>query len=239
MRIKINKKNKGVKKGFTIIELLVVLAVIVLIFSIGLGSLLTSQRQVLFLSSYESVVQLVRDTRSLALAGKAMPDYTDFNANSNFTELASPANYGVSFDLPAGTVTTFVDLRKSASQPTQVEGQYDPPPAVVGFYKYNAVSCAKCDVKMATYTLDGKFKLVSNMFNRLAAPNDKRVDIFFSPIFGDFSIYPPLVNTAPAYKETFFFFGVTDISGIRKKCSKIHPVAGVPEVATDVECVTP
>jgi len=236
VRIKKNKKTKGVKKGYTIIELLVVLAVIVLIFSIGLGSLLTSQRQVLFLSSYESVVQIVRDARSLALAGKAMPDYADFNANSNTSELVAPANYGVSFNLTAGTVTTFVDLRKNPSAAVPAEGQYDPPPAVTGFYQYVAGK----DVKMATYTLDSTmFKLVSNMFNRLVPPNDKRVDIFFSPIFGDFSIYPPLVNAAPSYQQTFLIFGVTDISGLRKKCSKIHPVAGVPEVATDAECVTP
>ena len=227
------------KKAFTLIELMIVLAVIVVILGVGLGGMINSQRQMLFLSSYENVLLLVRDQRSLALAGKALPDYTDYDndgckapptvANSpscangsTYVDLVTPANYGISFDLAstAMTVTTFADLH-TGTDSSQVEGVYNPPAPIV-FYKYTSGSGS--DIAMSQYKLDSRLKLVSNL-----APAT-RVDIFYSPIFGDVTISPALGT------NKFLIFGVWDQQRGVKKCSKIHPVAGVPEVAAETEC---
>lgn len=219
------------KKAFTLIELMIVMVIVVMIIGVGLGGMINSQRQVLFLSAYENVIQLVRDQRSLALSGKAMPDYTDYDKDLSSVDLVTPANYGVSFDLTKKTVTTFIDLHKSATITNQTEGQYDPPyspPATTTLVFYQYVPGK--DVAMAQYKLDSKLGLISNMFKT----GNTRVDIFYSPIFGDVTIKPAL--TAP---EQFLIFGVEDHDKGRVKCSKIHPIAGVPEGATEAECVNP
>lgn len=52
--------------------------------------------------------------------------------------------------------------------------------------------------------------------------------IFYTPVFADTSFDSP--------PQTFYIFGVEDASSGIRRCSKIHPIAGVPEVATTSEC---
>jgi prepilin-type N-terminal cleavage/methylation domain-containing protein len=224
----IKNKNSGMaKKAFTIIELLVVMAVVVMLFAVGLGGMITSQRQFVFLTAYNQVLLIVRDQRSLALAGKALPDYTDYDKDLlKTTDLVTPANYGVSFEFISATntwtVTTFADLHKGID-PAQTEGLYDAPGAL---YTYTPGR----DLMMSKYTLDKRLSLVSNLF-KFTAPLNTRVDLFYSPIFGDVTIKPDLGT------KKFLIFGVADAQAGRKKCSKIHPVAGVPETAVDADCL--
>ncbi len=228
MRLLKNKNNKGHKSGFTIIELLVVIAITVLLLGVGLGGLISSQKTILFSSSYENVLQIVRDARSQALAGRALPDYTNY-AQKGTSNLVTPANIGVNFThnglTHTATVTMFADLHRSSQDVDQVEGEYDPPPPTtpVQFYTYTPGSGN--DVLMSQYILDSRLTLIQNFTGNL----NFSVSIFFSPIFGDVKFNPDL----PA-GEKFFIFGVVENTGAnaRRKCAKIHPVSGVPETAT-------
>jgi type II secretory pathway pseudopilin PulG len=209
-------KTKNLK-AYTLIELVVVLAITVLLLTIGIGGLMNGQKQFNFQANYERILQMVRDARSLALNGKAFPDYTDYNRNGNTTDLMTPANVGVDFDVVNGTVTMFADLHNGKTDSTQNEGVYDAP-VPFGFYTYTAGK----DVAIEQYKLNPTMTLLISGGPRT---------IFFSPIFADVKFYPAL---PPANK--FFFFGGKENTGTRKGCAKIHPVSGIPEIAEAAEC---
>jgi prepilin-type N-terminal cleavage/methylation domain-containing protein len=207
------------KKAYTLIELIIVLAITVLLFAIGIGGMITGQRQFAFQANYERSLQLVRDARSLALNGRAFLDYTDYDRDGLNDDLMTPANIGVHFDTTAGTITMFADLHKGADDVNQQEGIYDPP-ASFGFYSY-APGSGK-DVVIEQYTISNTLSLMIK-----GGPTT----IFFSPIFADVSFNPALNS---AYK--FFGFGVKEKTDTRQFCSKIHPVSGVPEKGSFFDC---
>ncbi len=211
------------RRGFTIIELVIVMAIIVLMFSLGLAGLGNSQKQLLFSNAYERIIQLVREARSNAVTGKATLDYTDYDADGCTdaenhaaactllpaeNDYVTPANYGVDFDTEAGVVTLFADLHNGN------EGTYEAPD-LLGTYESGK------DLAIAQFTISAPLKVV------LVAGWPRT--IFYSPIFADFS--PNIISPGP-----FFIFGVSEVAGERYRCSKIHPIAGVPEVATEEEC---
>jgi len=209
-------------KAYTLIELIIVLAITVILLFIGIGGLLSGQKQFNYQANYERTLQLVRDARSLALNGKAFSDYTDYDRDGLKTEdgeLMTPANVGVDFDTTAGvmTVTMFADLHKSDDDTAQNEGVYNPPDPFA-FYTYTPGK----DVALEQYTINNTLTLLLSGGART---------IFFSPIFADVKFDPALTSG-----NKFFIFGVKETTGTRKGCAKIHPVAGVPEVASETEC---
>ena len=215
---------RALRKGYTLIELIIVMAIVVFLLSVGLGGMINSQRQLTFLTAYERVLQTVRDARSLALAGKAMPDYTDYDQDGlKDTDLVTPANYGVHFDKDNKEIVMFADIHKTALDSGQTEGKYQ----VQGGQKPYEYKNSK-DVILSVYKLDGNFILVLAGMDLVSGP----ADIFFSPIFADTTFDPQLSSG-----KSFFIFGVSERTAAgRHKCSKIHPVAGVPENASDTEC---
>lgn len=214
-------KNKHQnRKAYTLIELIIVLAITVLLFGIGIGGLITGQRQLTFRSNHERTLQIVRDARSLALNGKAFNDYTDYNRNGDHDDLITPANIGIHFDKTAGTITMFADLHKSQFDSAQREGIYDPPANPVTFYTYAAGK----DVAIEQYTLTNTLSLLLS---------GGATTIFFSPIFADI-IFDPALDSG----KKFFIFGVKEKTGTMSGCAKIHPVSGVPEIASSAECPT-
>jgi len=219
-----NKNETGLRKAinrkaYTLIELLIVMAITVMLFSIGLGGMLTGQKQFMFQSNSERIIQLVRDARSLAIAGMAYPDYTDYDGDDSTTNLMTPANIGVDFDTTNGLVTMFADLHKGSKDQHQTEGVYNPP-TPFGFYTYTLDSGQ--DVALEQYQINPTLLL-------LVSGGPKT--IFFSPIFADVTFNPAL-----PVANKFFYFGVKEKSGTRITCSKLHPVSGVPEQATALEC---
>jgi prepilin-type N-terminal cleavage/methylation domain-containing protein len=205
-------------KAYTLIELLIVMAITVMLFAVGIGGMITGQKQFMFQSNAERIIQLVRDARSLAIAGKAYPDYTDYDRDGNSTNLITPAHIGVNFDAENGIVTMFADLHKSGTDPAQKEGIYDAPNPF-DFYTYSRGK----DVAIEQFQINPTLRLLIS-----GGPKT----IFFSPIFADVTFDPPLNNASK-----FFIFGIKEKTGTRKKCVKIHPISGVPEDAVN-ECPT-
>jgi len=217
-----------VRKGYTLVELLIVIGITVLLLSLAIGGMSNSQKSFTFSNAYERVIQLVREARSSAVTGKATLDYNDYDNDGKKAidnDYVTPAAYGIDFykgtaTVP-GTVTLFADLHKSTPDPNQREGTYDPP-VPFALNKYQAGK----DLAIAQFTLPKPLKLI---LKGTLPPSlgPVRQQIFFTPIFADVTIQPALTNK-------LFIFGVSEGTAKgRFRCSQIHPIAGVPEVASN------
>lgn len=188
--------------------------------------LVNSQKSFLFNNTAERVIQLVRESRSLAVTGKAQRDYTDADkdyvpAGADSGDYVTPAHYGVYFDTTAGAnkLVLFFDVNVGESV-DQNEGVFDMPSAATGIGQFEAGK----DVVIAEFSLDPSMSFILDP----ATTNT----IMFSPIFADTSFDVALGGTK------IFIFGVEETGGAvdRKRCYKIHLVSGVPEVADSTEC---
>lgn len=201
-----------------------VIAILLLLFTLSMRGLVNSQRSFLFNNTAERIIQMVRESRSLAVTGKAQPDYTDADkdvvASTDPGDFVTPAHYGVHFDTASSPqkLVMFFDVNLGESS-DQNEGVYDPPSAIAGIGDFEDGK----DVKLAEFTLDDSMSFI-------LAPAGTNT-VMFSPIFADTSFDAPLAGTK------IFIFGVEDTGGTidRKRCYKIHIVAGVPEVADSTD----
>lgn len=229
-------KNNHQLTGFTLIELVVVITLIIILFAAGITGLITSQRSFIFNNAYQQVISMVREARSLAVSAKAQPDYTDYDQDgldyqttpqNGGPDQVTPAHYGVYINTAENTITLFADTHKSNSS-TQQEGIYDPPPPNQPLQTYSSGH----DVKLAEYTLPEDMKFIVN-------PSDEAT-ILYTPLFAD-----TVWQGSGAMNTPFYVFGIEEIKGLtfRKRCFAIHPVSGVPETTqatgTDDLCKNP
>lgn len=232
MKRKIQNKTQrkisfsGFRSGFTLAEFIVVIGILLLLFTLSMRGLVNSQKSFIFNNTAERVIQLVRESRSLAVTGKAQTDYTDADkdsdaANPDSSDYVTPAHYGVYFDTTAGAnkLVLFFDVNRGESV-DQTEGVFNKPSAATGIGLFEAGK----DVVLAEFSLDTTMNFI------LDPPATNT--IMFSPIFADTSFDAALAGTK------VFIFGVQETGGTidRKRCYKIHLVSGVPEVADDTEC---
>jgi prepilin-type N-terminal cleavage/methylation domain-containing protein len=211
------KRRTILRSGFTLVELLIVMAIVIMLMASAVSSMANSRKYFTFTNAYEKAVQMVREVRSNAVTGKAEQDYTDYDQDGvTIGDLVTPAGYGINFDSASGTITMFADLHKSDADPNQHEGIYDAPTSgAVADYQ------AGKDLILEIYTIDPALTLVL-----AGGPST----IIYTPVFADI-IFNPGISSG-----NFFIFGVSEGADLRHKCSKIHPVAGIPEIATDAEC---
>lgn len=223
------------RKAFTLAEILIVIALIILITTITLNGMVNSQKLFIFTNAYEHVMAMVREARSLALTGKAQPDYTDYDNDGCYEkghqpvavppcpadgDFVTPAHYGVYFDMTpdANKVVLFWDVHKLDNNP---EGVYVKPDSTKPL--------GETDVNLEVIDLPKELQLVTS-----PEENGSGVAIFYSPVFADASFDPAL---DPVQNQKFFIFGVQETgANARKRCSKIHPLAGIPESTTTEEC---
>ena len=212
------------KLAFSLIEIIIVMGLVAMITTLALRGVVNSQKSFIFASTYQRVQELVRQARSLAVTAKAQLDFTDYD-NDDCTHIASnanpdictapdfvtPAHYGVFFDPINYKVILFADLHDPDN--LNKEGVYVAG-ALLNTYQPNK------DLNLAEFTLPEGYGFV--------IPTGRT--IFYTPVFADTSFdFNPL-------PQTFYIFGIQDEVNNMKRCSKIHPVAGVPEVALNSEC---
>jgi type II secretory pathway pseudopilin PulG len=215
------------KSGFTLAEFIIVIGILLLLFTLSMRGLVNSQKSFLFNNTAERVIQLVREARSLAVTGKAQPDYTDADKDSALStdpnDYVTPAHYGVFFDTTAGAnkLILFFDVNvgESTGGDLQTEGIFDAPSAATGIGQFEAGK----DVELAEFALDPSMSFILTP----ATTNT----VMFNPIFADTSFQAALSGTK------IFVFGVKETGGTvdRKRCYKIHLVAGVPEIADSTD----
>lgn len=210
------------KKAFSFVEMIIVIGLIAIISTLAIRGIVNSQKSFIFSSTYQRVQELARQARSLAVTGKAQLDFTDYD-NDDCTDSASnpplcaapdfvtPAHYGVYFDTISNKVILFADLHDTTNG--NKEGLY------IGGAPLNTYVSGK-DLNLAEFPLPENYRFI--------IPTGRT--IFYTPVFADTSF-----DTVPL-PQTFYVFGILDEKNGIKRCSKIHPIAGVPEVALDSEC---
>lgn len=112
------------KKGFTLVEIILVVSIIVAVAVFVIGTRFGSQDLTTFRNSYNEVVGLIQQARNFSLSGQSYPDYTDFDNDGLFDNDGDEilANgYMLNFKIgDTTTVSLYADLKSSAI------GQLDP-----------------------------------------------------------------------------------------------------------------
>lgn len=221
------KQKKTKKAAFTLVELIIVMVITMFLITMVLQSAFGSTAQLKFINSSNKVVDLIRQARSLAISGKAQPDYTDFNNDKNINDLVTPAGYGVYFakhdENSPDEVIIFMDNHNKGSG---AEGVYNYQMNDPMFYTKGA------DMILEKYTLPDGIKLVGP---KDALPLDVNqmgsATVIYTPIFADV-----ILNNINDPRT--FTFGLSQQSGAvtRTACFQINKVSGLPTPTDENKC---
>ena len=215
---------KRQKKGFTLIELIIVMAIIVIVVGISFTSLTRSQSQQIFSNNFDKIVSIFSNARSLAITGKGQLDYTDFDndkcnysgqmtgGNCTSPDYVTPAFYGVNFNntLGAQNVVLFADIHPPLSGATGQRGVYN--------NSSNSYITGQ-DLILDALTLPGNLSLEVSGVD----PSYPKGSIFFSPNYADVSFENLIANP-------FITIKLRGTKPDRCRQIKVHKLAGVPEI---------
>ncbi len=216
------------KKGFTLIELVIVLAVVTVIFGISFETFSRSQSQQLFNNTFEKIVSMISSARSLAITGKGQLDYTDFDHDGcrntsgegcNGPDYVTPANYGVAFVENGRThnnfiIKMFADNHPPATELTGSAGKYDT----------GTDYAAGQDLVLAEMPIPKQMQVViTPPFS--ASLQQETGSILFSPNYADISL-----DQLTWDNNSFLTIQLKGVNPARCRQIKLHRLAGVPEV---------
>lgn len=95
-------------KGYTLVQLLMVIGIIAILSTYALINSNLFQRQIQFQQNYKNTVDVVREARSLALSGQSYPDTNDYDNDGLFASDGDeilPNGYIVHYDATGATPT--------------------------------------------------------------------------------------------------------------------------------------
>lgn len=229
-------RKRATRNGYTLVELIVVVMLIMVLTAAALAGIIRSQRVFRFNAADQQVGAMVREARSLAVTGKAVIDYDDYdndgcrNAGSHDPgcglgaaqdDYVTPAHYGVHFDTTNNMLIVFADMHDSATV-----GGYD---NSGDFLEY----IPGRDMRIAEYEVDPALDLLVEGSTGTAANT-----VMYSPLYADTMFSDD--TTGVDLTGEFFVFGIRENEGtiLRENCLAIHPIAGVPETtdATGAAC---
>ncbi|MCC6643505.1 prepilin-type N-terminal cleavage/methylation domain-containing protein [Candidatus Peregrinibacteria bacterium] len=217
-------KKQKTKKAFTLIELVIVMAVIVIVFGLSINSLTKSQDFQIFNNNFIKLQSLVNNARSQAITGKGQLDFTDYDndkcnnggamsgGSCTAPDFVTPGNYGVRFDTASGSanVRLFADINPPVSG--SISGQK-------GRFDNGGNYVQGDDLVLDTLTLPSTIKL--EVDDGAAQTSGS---IFYSPNYADISFENLSANP-------FLKIRLRESGGIAQcKQIKIHKLAGIPEV---------
>jgi len=221
-------KNQGwlaEKPGYTLVELMIVLVIIVVFAAIAMASMVRQQDQQLFNNQFESILSMINNARSQAITGKGQLDYTDFDHDGcqalDCTDFVTPANYGVHFDSKMDpsteNVVMFADMNPTEAHP-EYKGTYNPEPA--------AALTEGGDLKLGNIINLGTDFCLRIEDNNPPSANSSG-SIFFSPNYADISFEGYQVTS----DKPFLLIRLHDNTAANRcKQIRIHQLAGIPEV---------
>ncbi len=218
-------RGQMAKSGFTLIELMIVVAIVVIMTAITLGSLNRAQEQQVFNNNFEKLFSLINTARSLAISGKGQLDYTDFDndgckdavtQNCAAPDYVTPGNYGVYFDTSASpNAVLFADINTPASEP--ISGHK-------GAYDHGTSHSAGNDLDLDSMSLPSGMTM--EMEDSVPQTPTTSGSIFFAPNYADISFSPPALDTVVA---PFLILKLKQGDSFCKQI-RIHRLAGIPEV---------
>ena len=208
------------------------MAIIVIVTGIALGSLSTSQSLQVFNNNFDKIVSIISNARSMAITGKGQLDYTDADndiCNNNGAILpdgtciapdyVTPANYGIRLDSTAGmpNVILFADANPPTTGTiTGAIGRFD-----------DENNWAAGDDPVLGESLSLPPELTMEIVDGGSVPPGGTAyasgSIFFSPNYADISFES--FTASP-----FLDIKLTDARFSRCRRLRIHRLAGVPEI---------
>lgn len=213
--------------AFTLVEIMIVLAITMFLLTIALQSAWGSSAQLNFINSTNKVIDMIREARSLALAGKTQLDYTNFLGTDCPTCLITPAGYGVAFEhysdptIPDQAIL-FVDNHSLfGGEGTYVEDN---------LANYNAGT----DIVLEKFVLPKGIFFNGNGILAFGQNDSKRSTIIYTAVFADVIFDPPTIVPSLSNLLTF---GLTQSGSVpRSACFQIHKVSGLPTPTDNATC---
>lgn len=210
-----NKKLKG-KPGFTLMELLLVVMIVVIVVGLSMSSLLQSQSVQVFNNNFGKLFSIVNNARSQAITGKGQLDFTDYDRDglkNIHSDYVTPANYGVRFDV-SGTpnVRLFADINPPLAGGTGQALRFDD----------GGVPTAGEDLILDSLDLPSTVTLTVKDGDSITPVSSS---IFYSPNYADIEYENLTMGASP-----FLRIQLTDTLTTACKQIKIHKLAGIPEV---------
>ena len=212
-----NKLTSNDRPGFTLIELVIVMGILVIVLGLSMSSMLQSQYVQVFNNNFGRLYSLVNNARSQAITGKGQLDYTDFDHDGITTtppDYVTPANYGVRFDTAAGSTNMrlFSDTNPLPSGGTGAKLRFDDG----GNYVTGD------DVILDSLTFPDKTTLVVKDGN---GDTPASSSIFYSMKYADIAYEDLAVTPSP-----FIRIQLTEENISVCRQIQIHKLAGIPEV---------
>ncbi len=155
-------------RGFTLLELIIVVAIMAILATAGLVSGIRVQQQFSFLAEFKQVQSILRQPRIHAITQLGVPDSTDQDGDTNETESYIPPAYGA--HIAGDTITIFADLAGNDSP---------------GFYKTLSPSQSGRDADLASYTISNPkyaLKIYDGSYTDISS-----LDLLYSPPYADFA----------------------------------------------------
>ncbi len=211
-------KNQKLKSqpGFTLIELVLVMLIIVIVVGLSMSSILQTQNIQVYNNTFGKLFSIVNNARSQAITGKGQIDFTDYDQDLSFTDYVTPANYGVRFDTGGPThVRLFADINPPPDgSGTGEAGSFDP----------DSVYALGDDLVLDSLSLPSGITLEIFDGAAIQAPKNPS-SVFYSPNYADITYEGLVVDDTP-----FIKIQLTEESTSVCKQIKIHKLAGIPEI---------
>lgn len=201
------------KKGFTLVEMLLVVAIIGII---AAGAIFTSagfRNQVVFVSNYQNVEGLISEARSRSLTGESYEDTSDFDNDGRIDDLILPYGYIVNFVQIDGIIE--VSLHADVYSSSNI-GQLD-----------------VNDVKLKTIELDDSLRLATTTKRNtggILTIDDTDFSIIFKTPDADFEVISNDVGGDISSLQIKLFQVNNDDEEVRAKYFFMHYLFGIPEI---------
>lgn len=199
-------------KGFTLLELLLVIAVMALLSITALSSIMSSQNQFRFKSIVNESENILRTIRNYALSNKPAP-------------IESAPQYGAVINATEGSITIFGDTNRNNeydSDESNPEDEEKDPDHLFKTYKIPANS--------GTYELyNGETPVVST-----DPTTPVTLTIFYQPTTANFSIFEP--GTEPVFDKRYAALKIIDSADTsRFSYIVLFKESGNPEVLNNLD----
>ena len=166
-------------KGFTLLEIVLVVAVMAIMSTAAIQSGVRAQKQFGYLAELKAVTAELHEARTHAVTHLAVPDITNYNGEDpmDTAETYIPPSYGIFIE--ENKITTFADLAGNTSQ-SKFDSVCNTRPDPLG---------DDCDYTISSYEIKndspGKYKL------SVVVPNDIPLDtetitLFYQPTYAEF-----------------------------------------------------
>ncbi len=228
------KQKENFQYGFTLAEILLVLAIIMILAVMSLTTLVNSQQTQVFNNQFEKVFSMINNARSYAISGRGQLDYVDSDNDNVCKDVAcsdkvtddyvAPVSYGVVFkpdgdDGDPPSIMLFANMHAPEDQKTR-EKQFDR-------VSNDTDLATGHDLVLETFVLNSQYELE---LDPSVDSGENNGVIFYSPLYVDISFSNLKIGPA-AGEEKFLVVRLKESEGAQRcRQIKIHYLTGIPEV---------